>query len=112
MKYNMTLEEAKEAIKTDTPDTNYLCISFGWNSEFILPYKDGLAMLASMAHVEKLSTGNKNVPIESINSNNVSASIITANYYRQLKMATLMGIPYSKFQELISPPIKDEDLPF
>ena len=112
MNYNMTLAEATEATKEIQPEANYLCISFGWNCEFILPYSDGITLLNTLKCIEKVSSSGSKPPIESVGKDLVNAYIVSAKYYRELKMATLMGISYGQYQDLINPPKPQEDIPF
>lgn len=110
----MTLEEAQKAVLDNPSEENYLCIQFGWNNTLILPWEQGMLMVESMKTAQKLSNKEKDVPIKDITGDTISFYCISGNDYREMKMATLMGMSLSDFKDMINPkpPITEEDIPF
>jgi hypothetical protein len=86
-------ELEKEARKKREP--NYLKIRFGYDSSFVLPYKDGIALLQAMEGAEVYDTSDYAHPvIRSISADNnyPETSIISREQYLLYKVAHLLKL--------------------
>ena len=73
---------------------NYMVVSFGYDYNLVLPYKDGIALLASIEKaepIERYYAGNKVVFNDK--SKEIEIHTISQKDYREQKMAKLLGVP-------------------
>lgn len=71
-------------------DEPYIRITFGYNDAFILPYKDGIALMGHLKEAEKYDTSDyhnpKIVPLKEY----PTIHIITNEEYKKLKMMNVL----------------------
>ena len=91
--------EAKK-VASIKPKENYLVIDIYYGHKIILPYKDGLAMLASLANAEAVSEEyNKPMVISGFNREHLKTSIMSGEDYGRHKIATLLKITMDELIE-------------
>ena len=75
---------------------NYMLVYLAYDRKLILPYKDGLAFIASMANAEALSEGyGKTEGIGEVpKAEVIQTSLFSASEYSRYKIAALMCISY------------------
>jgi hypothetical protein len=73
---------------------NYLAIELTYNMSIILPYKEGIAVLAALENAEKVSMpsyGSPNIKFTSERFE-IKTEIVTQAFYREQKMKALLGV--------------------
>lgn len=108
----MDYEEAKK-LATQPPKDNYLRIKLSYDMEIVLPYKDGLAFLASLTKAEQLRNNYQEITrIVPLDQYHFTTMIMSADDYRRHKMAALLHIPPDKIAEMENqPPPKPDTQP-
>jgi hypothetical protein len=98
----LTLAEAQTRVNKEKLNGSYLLIYFGYNSGYILPLKEGIAMLASIGCAEEYSDHyGEGITIRPISpDNDLKAVIVSAQRYKHIKMAKLMGISVDALSEM------------
>lgn len=81
---------------------NYLMITLGYNDGIILPYDDGVKLLACLKKAETYDNSYRNEGIKPLKG--VKSEIVSSLDYSDIKMATLLGIP---LEELIESRLKE-----
>jgi len=73
---------------------NYLSIELAYNMSIILPYKEGIAVLAALENAEKVSMPSYGSPHIKFNNERfeIKTEIVTQAFYREQKMAHLLGV--------------------
>ena len=89
-------EKPKRKISNAELDSvkNYLAIELAYNVSIILPYKEGIALLATLENAEKVSMssyGETNIKF-STERFEIKTEIITQTVYREQKMNHLLGV--------------------
>lgn len=91
--------EAKKIVSIK-PKENYMVIDIYYNHKIILPYKDGLAMLAALANAEAVNEEyNKPMIISGFNREHLKTSIMSGEDYGYHKMAALLNITLDEIKE-------------
>lgn len=89
----MTFEEAKKLVQAEKPKDNYMILPFGYDRRFVVPYKDGVAIINALANAEQYekSYGSPTtiIPIE---VDSFSPSILSKDDYQRIKMAMLLQV--------------------
>ena len=73
---------------------NYLAVELSYGVSIILPYREGVALLASLENAEKVSMPNYGQPNIKFNTERfeIKTEIITQAFYREQKMNHLLGV--------------------
>jgi hypothetical protein len=89
----MDLQEAAKKLATEKQRDNYMVLEFAYDTKILVPYKDGLSILAGLASAEKLNERYSNpVSLEEIPREAVNTRMVSYTEYQRLKMAELMGL--------------------
>ena len=89
----MDYQEALKKTKTEKPAENYMLINLSYDKKVILPYKDGVAFMASLANAELLTEGySEPVSIAGLDRDAVTFRVMSHAEYIRIKVATLLGI--------------------
>ena len=94
----MKYEEAKKRL---VPAKNMYRIKLGWDTELIVPYEDGTALLKLLEKAEKIASihDKEKVKVTPFDlSESVSAYPISEEVVRNIKIAQLMGITYKELE--------------
>jgi hypothetical protein len=73
---------------------NYIVVDIAYDLSICLPYKDGIALLASLENAENVSVdryGNKPITF-SMKPITLNSRIVSQKEYRESKMAMLLGV--------------------
>lgn len=73
---------------------NYLAIELSYNNSMILPYKDGIALMAALENAERVTMPSYNQPHIKFNAERfeIKTEIVSQAFYREQKMAHLLGV--------------------
>lgn len=90
MDYQQALKQIQASKKEAKPP--YLLVSFGYDRNYVFPYKEGLAFLAAMENAEELKeTYNKPSNIGELTSS-IQVSPFTQTEYMSYKLSNLLQI--------------------
>lgn len=93
-------EEGLAKFKESKSKDNYLLISFGYQTNIILPYKEGMVFVETLNKAEVLKDRYNEIPnLAPFTESDLSITVMSADVYRQYKTAELMRIPFSEIQE-------------
>ena len=89
----MEYAEALKEVQAKKPKENFMVITLGYDNKLVFPYKDGLAFMASLASVEKLSEP-YSAPhrITEFDRGAVTAHLMSAEEYERFKIAALLNV--------------------
>lgn len=92
-------DAALKEVKTSKVGENFMLIEFYYNKKVILPYKDGVTVMAALANAEWLHDGyGEKHRIAPIEKEAVKASIFSRQLYEEHKVATLLGVNLDELQ--------------
>ena len=98
MDYQQALKQIQASKKEAKPP--YLLVSFGYDRNYVFPYKEGLAFLAAMESAEELKeTYNKPSNIGELTSS-IQVSPFTQTEYMSYKLSNLLQIPLEDARQL------------
>lgn len=87
--------EIAEAIKAvaGKRKPNMMIIKISWNSQLVVPYEDGMVLMAALKNAEVYGDDyGKNPSITPMPSDSFRSSILAAEFYEDIKVAQLLGI--------------------
>lgn len=73
---------------------NYLAIELSYNTSLILPYRDGIALMAALENAERVimpSYGQANIKFNAERFE-IKTEIVSQAFYREQKMVHLLGV--------------------
>lgn len=89
----MDLAEAIKKVKAEKPKENFMILEFPYDIKYLVPHKDGIAILAALVNAEKLSEEyNKPKRIEEIGREQVNTRLMSHSEYTRYKIAGLLNI--------------------
>lgn len=98
MDYQQALKQIQASKKEAKPP--YLLVSFGYDRNYVFPYKEGLAFLAAMENAEELKeTYNKPSNIGELTSS-IQVSPFTQTEYMSYKLSNLLQISLEDARQL------------
>ena len=98
MDYQQALKQIQASKKEAKP--HYLLVSFGYDRNYVFPYKEGLAFLAAMESAEELKeTYNKPSNIGELTSS-IQISPFTQTEYMSYKLSNLLQISLEDARQL------------
>ena len=100
----MEYAEAKKLVQVTKPKENYMLIKLSYDHSLVLPYKDGLAFMASLANAEQLTGDYDKKRISAIEPENIITSLMSPDEYARYKIAALLNISVAYVKKYESPP--------
>ena len=98
MDYQQALKQIQASKKEAKPP--YLLVSFGYDRNYVFPYKEGLAFLAVLENAEELKeTYNKPSNIGELTSS-IQVSPFTQTEYMSYKLSNLLQISLEDARQL------------
>lgn len=89
----MEYKEALEKVQGTTLKENYMVVSLGYSNKLVLPYKDGVTLMATMTKAEQLHESyNEQHRISEIERGTVTSVVMSHDEYTRFKIAALLGI--------------------
>jgi hypothetical protein len=105
----MDYATAKKTVQAAKPRENYLTVTLAYDTRLILPYKDGVSLLAALSHAETLATRYNEPPrIAGLEMGKLETSPLSAAEYERIKIAQLLNVTLGDLQQLETPS-KDPD---
>jgi len=96
------MKSTKENIDPRVDDVrNYYVLNLGYNMVILLPYADGVALMATLAKAEKLDCslydiGQGSLKFDKIGALNIESCVVTRKQYVEAKMASLLNVTTEK----------------
>lgn len=85
--------QARAELYNKMPKENFLAIDFDYNKSIVLPYDEGLKLVACLKNAELLDEPySKAKTITSFQSNYFKTKILSRKEYEDIKIAALLGI--------------------
>lgn len=98
----MELAEAIKKVKAEKLQENYMVLEFSYNNKYLLPHKDGVAILAALANAEKLSDSYGDPKrITEIERESVTTRFMSHAEYTRFKLAGLLHIQPDEVKEMM-----------
>lgn len=89
----MEYKEALEKVQKHVPKQNYMVVSLGYSNKYVLPYKDGIALMTAMVNAEQLHEPyNEQHRISEIERGKVESNVMSHDEYVRFKIAALLGV--------------------
>jgi len=93
--------DAKKKLLAGKPKDNYLVVTFGYYINLVLPYSDGLNLLAALASAEKYTNEyQKQERILSFERQSVTFAVMPAVEYQRIKIANLLNLTTKEVEEM------------
>ena len=110
MDYQQALKEVKKA---QPKQEKFLMISFGYSSNYILPYKDALQVLSAFENAKRFSDGYSSKPpiLASLTTSEIKTVSISHEEIQNIRVAQLMQLPVQKILDM-QEEMKEIPLPF
>ena len=89
----MTPEEALKKVQSEKPKDNFMLINIDYNNNIIVPYKDGLAIVAALVNAEILKEGySEKTRITALERHTFNPKVLSRAEYERIKMAMLLDV--------------------
>ena len=99
----MDYAEAVKKVRAEKPKDNFMVIKFDqdYSSGIVLPHKDGVALLSTLANAEKLvDRYSEPKRIGEINRDHVTTMSMSHQEYERFKIAALLDITPDEVKEI------------
>lgn len=97
----MDYPEALKVVQARKTKENYMLIRFSYDTQIILPYKEGLAFVASLTNAEQLEESyQKPHRINYFNKETLMIRIMSNHEYELYKIAALLNLTIAEVEEL------------
>lgn len=90
---------AKKIVQTSSVKDGYLIVTIGYNTELVLPYKDGISVMAALVNAEQFSGYGQEKKIGRLERDSFKATVLSYQDYEQYKIAVILGISYDDLKE-------------
>jgi hypothetical protein len=98
----MNYAEAAKIVKAEKPKDNFMILEFAYNAKFIVPHKEGVAIIAAMVNAEKLQDGYGDPKrIVEIERDYLSTRWMSYAEYQRYKIAGLLNITPDEVKEMM-----------
>ena len=96
----MKYEEALKLVQTKKPKDNYMLIEMAYDRKLLLPYKDAITLLSSLANAEQLNERyNEPHRIIGLERDSINTRIFSHEEYERYKIAALLNITPDEVKE-------------
>lgn len=90
----MDIKAARKTVQAEKPKGNFLVVRLSYDSHLVLPYQEGIALMASIANAENMEdeyTASKRRIVPLVRDK-ITASPLSRKEYEDMKIAALLGI--------------------
>lgn len=89
----MNYKEAVKETQSRKAKENYCVVHFDYNTKYVMPYKDGVALLNALTVVEQLSDSYSNQGrITEVDPNVFKLTLLSPEQYQRYKIAALLNV--------------------
>lgn len=104
MTTNLSYEEAKKLVQAEKPKENYMILPFGYDTKFVVPYKDGVAIITALANAELYERSYSSPPrISPIEVDSFGPTLLSKDEYQRIKMAMLLQVHPDELKKAATP---------
>ena len=97
----MDYKEAVKKVQTRKAKENFLLFTLGYDNKVVLPYKDGIALLAAFSNAEQFNDPyNKQHSIGELDRSKISTTTLSQEEYERYKIAALLNMTLEEVKEL------------
>lgn len=97
----MEIKDALKKVQGSKPKDNFMVIEIGYDTKFVMPYKDGLSFLAALSNAEQLQEPyNGKHCITEFNKETIRSKVLSYDEYIRLKVATLLEVSAQDIKDL------------
>lgn len=101
------VEAIKKVRATTKVKENYMVISMAYDMKVVLPHKDGVTLMASLASMERLDVGYERKGkhcISPLDQGSITMTPMSHEEYEQYKIAALLDLTISEVKEMMKQP--------
>lgn len=92
--------EAVKKVQTTKPKDNFMVIKLDYETQLILPHKDGVAFMAALASAEQFNTHySKPHSICELDRDKLTVTTMSCVEYERYKIATLLGVTVDEVKQ-------------
>jgi len=89
----MQYAEALKQVQSKKIKENFILVEIAYDKKLILPYKEGLAFIGSLANAEQLHDPySKPKQITGLARDSIKTDILSYEEYERIKIAALLGV--------------------
>lgn len=100
----LNYDEALKKIRSKKTKDNLMVIKLSWDKRIILPFAAGVAFLATLQNAEILEEPyNKSPVIKGPDKDNFESSVMSFDYYEDIKVASLLNVTLEEVQKSKNP---------
>jgi hypothetical protein len=97
----MEYKEALKTVQAKKPKENFLVFQFAYDKKFVLPHKDGVALVLAMAQAEQLKDPyQEQHSIGGLDRDAFTTTSMSYEEYEQYKIAALLRIPLKEVRDM------------
>lgn len=96
----MDYKEALKKVQTSRQRENFLIVELDYNNKVLLPYKDGITLLSTLANAEQLSDRyGQTKSIGPLGMDSIKSYVLSASEYEQIKIAALLNVSVDEVKQ-------------
>lgn len=96
----MDYAEALKKVQSNKTKENFMLINISYSKDLILPYKDGIQLMASLTNAEQLLTPyQQQHRIAGLERDAVTSRVFSHEEYEQYKIAALLNVTIDEVKE-------------
>lgn len=102
----MNLEAATKQVRAAKRNESYMVFTFNYGERYILPHKDGVALMQAIATAEQIPSyfpSDKPPEIKQLGAQGFRMEAMSQAEYEDIKIAALLGISLNDLQEARKP---------
>lgn len=102
----MNLETATKQVRATKRNESYLVFTFNYGDRYVLPHKDGVALMQTLATAEQIPSyfpSDKPPEIKQMGSSSLRVEPMSPAEYEDIKIAALLGISLNDLQDARKP---------
>lgn len=93
-------KQAAKAVRASKPKENLMVITLSYSMQMVLPYSQGVALLAALENAEVLSEQyQRPKTITGMDRDQVKVTVMSRSEYEQIKIANLLNVSLEEVQE-------------
>jgi len=94
-------EALKQVKEVGARNSNYMVINLHYNFMLLLPYNEGMALIASLEKAEILEPAYSGPPtVKGFSMDSIEFRIVSEHEYHRYKVAQLMGVSFDSVKSL------------
>ncbi len=100
----MDYDEALKKVQATKPKENHMAIRLSYGCSWLLPWKDGLALMAALSHAEQYADAYGDCPkITTFDPTSISVTMLPPDEYQRIKIAALLGVKPDEVKQFETP---------